>query len=133
MQRRTEDSRGNTRWATMHRGLARMMLAAVVVQFYFAGLAAFGVADFDAHAVTGWSLILASILLVIFSALGRTGKSAIVLSGVVLAAIVAQPVLAIAPRATVPIISALHPVNALAIAMLLHVVSRRAKSIVVSP
>ena len=122
------------RWAMiLHRGLARLMLAAVVVQFYFAGLAVFGVADFDAHAVTGWSLILASILLLFLSALGRTGKSTMLLSGVVLATIVAQPLLAILPRDTMPIIAALHPVNALAIAVLLQVLSRRAESTMMPP
>lgn len=110
----------------LFRGLVYLMAAGIVLQFYFAGLAAFGVTSFVPHAATGWILLLASLLLLIMSAIVRLGRQLILICALLFLAHVLQPVLAFLPRDTMPAVAAVHPVNALVIAGLLSVVLRRA-------
>ena len=112
-------------WARyVYRVIAYVVLAAVVLQFYFAGLAAFGAAKFDAHAVTGWALIPLSVLLTLFAALSRAGRRTVGCAGLGILLFILQPVLAFVPRVDAPAISALHTVNALLIFGLIYTLAR---------
>jgi hypothetical protein len=123
------------RWAAAgHRYLAHLLLLGIVLQYYFAGLAAFGAASFDAHAAAGYALILGSIILAVMAFIGRLGGRVAGMSVALAVLAFLQPTLAFAPRVRFPAISALHVVNALVLLVLcLHLVRmehlpRRAKA-----
>jgi hypothetical protein len=88
---------------------------AAITQFYTAGLAVFGAASFMSHARVGWLVQLGSLITVVMLLSARVPfrvtRSAILLF--VLA--ILQPVLAFAFRTGAPALSALHPVNGIAI------------------
>lgn len=111
-------------------GFAWLFLAAVVAQVYFAGLMLFGQeGGRDLHEGSGYMLGTAAVLFVALPALARAGARTIVL-GVVLALITFfQPNLTFA-RDQLPLVAALHPVNALAIFTLAVVMVRRATQLV---
>ena len=111
-----------------HRVLNHLVLIGVPVQFYAAGLAVFGAASFALHAVIGQMMIVFALLSLLVS-LGarRVGASAggpLLLFGLV----VAQPILAFAPRASAPWMSALHPVVGLVIAVVAWRIERSLRS-----
>ncbi len=95
----------------MHVGLAWVIVAAVVAQFFFAGLGIFGATSFGAHKMVGSLIIPASLILLVLALAGRLGTVRIGLSGLLLVLTVVQSILPSAPA----VIAALHPVNALAI------------------
>jgi len=97
--------------ARVHRGLAWMILAAVIAQFFLAGLGIFGAAGFDAHMMTGNLIGVASLILVILALVGRLGGATIGRSALLLVLTIVQSLLPRGPS----LIAALHPVNALAI------------------
>lgn len=95
----------------MHGGLAWVIVAAVVAQFFFAGLGIFGAAGFGAHKLVGYLIIPASLILLVLALVGRLGTVRIGLSALLLVLTVIQSMLPSGPA----VIAALHPVNALAI------------------
>ena len=118
------------RWARVtHRALCWLIMAGVVLQFYAAGLAAFGAADFTLHAIVGSSLILATLLLVVFALLGGYRRGELLQSLVLLPLVILQPVLALVEvfRVSAPAVAAIHPVNGLLIFLLLTNVIRCAR------
>ncbi len=104
------------------------VLAAAVAQFYTAGLGVFGAATFRIHAVTGWLVQLASLctmLLLLFARVPfRITRFAIVIF--VLALL--QPVLVFVPRASMPSLSALHPLNGLVLVAFAVMLERRIRN-----
>ena len=108
--------RGSGRLA---RWINRVAGVAAIGQFYTAGLAVFGAASFSSHAGTGYLVFLASLLtmtlLIVARAPFRLIRIAILIS--ILAFL--QPILAFAPRARYPWLSALHPLSGLAIVALI--------------
>lgn len=98
----------------LHRGLAWLTLAGLVVQFYLAGAAAFGATSFAVHAIWGHVLGLIVMILPILALVGGLGRRRIVLSTLLFVLYVAQYALA-AFRFTLPYAAALHAVNALAL------------------
>jgi uncharacterized protein DUF6220 len=91
---------------------AWLFVAAVVVQFFFAGLFIFHVGSEDLHAALGYSLFLAAILYTLFAFAARVPWSATGWTALLIVLVALQPTLAFAP---VPLLHPLHPVNALAI------------------
>ncbi len=110
-------------WArSVHHGLSWIVLAGVVVQIVFAGAGVFGAAGFGMHAANGLFLGIASILLLVFAALGRhLIRPTAVLFGLMMV----QGLLADA-RTVEPWISALHPLNAMAVLAGAYMLAMRA-------
>jgi hypothetical protein len=106
------------------RWMNRVAGVAAIAQFYTAGLAVFGAASFSSHAGTGYLVFLASFLtmalLIVARAPFRVTRIAMLIS--LLAFL--QPVLAFAPRARFPWLSALHPLSGLVIVALLASLER---------
>ncbi len=122
--------RGATReiTRTVARWTNRIVLAATIAQFYTAGLAVFGAASFRMHNVTGRFMVLASLgtmtLLLVARVPFRVSRFAI---GILVLALL-QPVLAFGTRATAPSLSALHPLNGLALVALAVLLDRRIRN-----
>ncbi len=91
---------------------SRVLLAAVVVQVFLAGLGLFGATDFGAHRLFAFVLHGLTLSLVALAALGRRGARVLVVT-VGLAALVFVQGLLVVAAASAPIIGALHPVGAL--------------------
>ena len=106
----------------------RLLLVVIAAQFYAAGLAIFGATSFVPHAITGWSFIVLSLVLVVWAMVSRLRRAlAWPVIGVLLLA-VSQPVIVFGLRQWPPA-AALHPVVGLAIALLLVVVTRCANTV----
>ena len=106
------------------RGLAWIIFAAVLLQFFFAGIGSFGEDiwgenAFAPHGLTGLLLVLLSLLLLVLAAIsfftgsmrGRTLGMAALLFGLMI--VQAALVIVFYRITNIPILAALHPVNAL--------------------
>ncbi len=91
-----------------------LYLGAIVLQFYAAGLAVFGVSSFMTHALFGYSMILGAIILLVLTFVAKLAGRVKILAVLVLILTVLQPVLALIRR-PIYTLSALHPVNGLLI------------------
>jgi Family of unknown function (DUF6220) len=98
--------------ARAHRVLSLLFLAGGAVQFFLAGLAAFGGTDWEAHQAWGTVLTALALVLVILAAVGRRG--ALQASAILLGLMILQNVLGGVGN-DVPVLGALHPVNGLLI------------------
>jgi hypothetical protein len=105
-------------------GLAWLVTAAVVAQFFLAGLGAFG-GGFGAHLVFAWFIALLLILLLIVSFVARVPWR---LTGMAGGLIVLWAVQAVLAHTGISYISALHALNALAILGLSAYVSNQARA-----
>lgn len=105
-------------------GLATIYLAGVVVQFFLAGLGSFGAASYESHEAVGLGLALVALILVVLALVGKLPRSLTALTFTLLGLNVVQIVLV---RVDVEEISALHVVNALAIALVAIEVVQRAR------
>lgn len=106
----------------------RAVGVAAIAQFYTAGLAIFGAASFASHAGTGWLVILASFCTMALLAVARAPFRITRLAILVLVLAVLQPILAFAPRAEYPWVSAFHPVGGLGIVALVILLERGLRS-----
>lgn len=96
----------------LHRGLNVLLIVGMVVQFWAAGWAVFG-RPFTIHALLGWSLLGASVLLLLLSATGY-GKGRVTLVSASLVVVLAlQPVLVFVLWKVSLVLTAMHPVNGL--------------------
>lgn len=102
-----------------------LVLLLVPVQFYAAGFGIFGAGSMAPHSLIGWAMIPVALVSAISAAFARRGLGDILRALAVLGLIVLQPILAFAPRARLPELSALHPVTALAIGVLAFVIHQR--------
>lgn len=114
--------------AAIHRGLAYLILAAVVVQFFLAGYGIFAgrtsdtdssrvseVSTLDPHRALGYLIFLAAVLLALSAvAAGYRGRDARLAGGLVLLTIL-QPFLASLGTDTGALFGGLHVLNALLI------------------
>lgn len=91
---------------------AWLFVAAVVVQFFFAGLFIFKVGSENFHATLGFSLFFVAILYTLIAFPARLPWRATGLTALLIVLVFLQPTLAFAP---IPFLHPLHPVNALAI------------------
>jgi hypothetical protein len=99
--------------ARAHRALALLFLGvAALVQFFLAGLAAFGHNSWDAHAGMGSLLGVIALVVLVLAAIGR--REALQASALLFGLMVLQTILG-ASGADVAVLGALHPVNGLLI------------------
>jgi hypothetical protein len=105
----------------IHGGLAWGSVAAVVAQFFFAGLGIFGASSFAAHQLTGVLIVGAALVLLLLALAGRMGAMRIGLAAGLLVLTVVQPLLVHGPS----LLAALHPVNALAILFITLALARQ--------
>jgi hypothetical protein len=97
---------------TAYSGLGWLIVAAIVVQFFLAGLGMFGASSFDAHASVGGILHGVTVLVFLLAIAGpRTGQD--IGMGFALLALTTLQVYLPETREEAPGIAALHPVLAL--------------------
>ena len=99
-------------FTTMHFILSIVIVAGLVIEFYFAGMGVFQGASFQIHQITGVVLWGGSALLLLFALLGKVGKKAIGFSILLLVLLFLQPLLL---QINQPFVKALHVVNGLAV------------------
>jgi hypothetical protein len=93
-------------------GLAWVVVAGLVVEFYLAGAALFGVApSFQLHRALGSVLVIAMLLLVVLALIARPGRRLVGMSALLAVLMVLQAALP-SLRSVVPALAALHVVNA---------------------
>jgi hypothetical protein len=112
---------------TTHRVANALVLLLVPVQFYAAGFGIFGAGSMGPHALIGWAMIPLALISAFSAAVARRGRGDIARALGVLGLIILQPILAFAPRASLPELSALHPVSGLAIGVLAFVIHQRVR------
>ena len=95
---------------------AWLILAAVIVQFFLAGLGVFaGTSNFQLHAAFGDILFLVMVLDLLLAFAARLPRGIIGLTALLPVLVAVQSVLITAWRSGLPVVAALHPVNGLAI------------------
>lgn len=104
--------------------LAWTFVGLVAVQVFLAGVGLFGAAPMTLHREFGYWLPLVALAVLLAGAVARGGSLVWLSAGLLLLTVV-QGVLP-ALRADLPIVAALHPVNALLLAGLGLVIARRA-------
>ena len=104
--------------------LAAFYLAGVVVQFFLAGLGAFGATTFDAHRGLGFALGIGSLAMLVLALFGRLPRFLVLLTVLLVGLNVLQSILA---NIDVEEIAALHVVNALAIVYVAHELMQRSR------
>ncbi len=111
----------------LHPWLAWLFVAAMLAQVFLAGLAIFGATDgFALHIDFGYTVIgLLALGIVLAAVVGGLPRREIGLSLLLLVLYVVQTALPQA-RASMPVLSALHPVNAFVLFGLGLVIARRA-------
>jgi hypothetical protein len=110
--------------ARIFQGVAWLVLAGLVVQFYLAGAALFGVTTFQPHRTLGVALALAILLLLVLALGAQPGRRVVGLTAL-LAALTVVQVLLPSLRTVLPALAALHVINA---AVLLAVAGAMARA-----
>jgi hypothetical protein len=105
-------------------GLAAIYLLGIVVQFFLAGMGAFGATDYDAHRSLGFILGIGSLALLAFAVVGRVPRLVFLLTVLLVGLNVLQILLA---NVDVEEIAALHPVNALLMAFVAYGLATRSR------
>ena len=105
-------------------GVALVYLLGVVIQFFLAGLAVFGVRSYDAHRGLGFVLGVISLVLLALAIGARMPRSVTALSTVLVALNAFQIVLI---QIDIAEVNALHLVNALAIAFVANMLVHRSR------
>jgi hypothetical protein len=100
--------------ARIHQGGAWIVLAGLLLEFYLAGAALFGVGSFAPHRMLGSALAFLVILLAVLALVGRLGRYLVGLSLLLVFLTIVQALLP-SLRVNAAWIAALHPVNALAL------------------
>jgi hypothetical protein len=111
-----------------HRVMNLSILVLVPVQFYAAGFGIFRAGSMVPHALIGYFLLLVALVSFISAAIARRSPADLGRVFGVLVLIMLQPLLIHLPRSSLPELSALHPVNGLAIGVLAFVIHRRLRS-----
>jgi len=118
---------GAVRW--IYWSVAWLFLASVVVQVFLAGLALFAGESFELHGVFGFTAVhLLSLLLIPLAAVAKAGRRSIWLA-VALFIVISVQVSLPGLRTTLPLVAALHPVNALLIFWIGIQIARRADAV----
>jgi hypothetical protein len=105
-------------------GLSGVYLLGIVVQFFLAGLGAFGASSYDSHRGLGFVLGIISLVLLVFAIVGRVPRVVSLLTVLLVGLNVLQVLLA---NIDVEEIAALHPVNALVIAFVAYELTKRSR------
>jgi len=109
-----------TALGSVHRVLGFVFMAGVLVQFFLAGLGLFGAASFAPHGIFGSLLVLFSLIILLLALASGRGRG---VSALLFVFTVIQMVLVWFSE-DAPVVSALHPVNALFLLYLGHAVGR---------
>jgi len=109
----------------VHRGLAWLTLAVLVLQVYLAGSGIFGATSFQPHRMVGYLLALLVVLLLLMALIDRSSRRVLGMSALLVTLAIVQIAL-VYLRATAPFVSALHAVNALALMGLTAAIARSA-------
>ncbi len=109
--------------AALHSGLAWVILVAVGMQFFLAGLGLFGAATLQPHRMVGSIIIPVTLVLFLLALAGRLGGAAIGMSAVLFVLTVVQSMLPRGPA----LIAAFHPVNALVILFVARALALRGR------
>lgn len=107
-----EARRPTRRLALAHRLIARVLLGALAVQLFFAGLGVFGLATFQLHIALGTAIVLGSFALPVLAWRGRLDRRTLRFSWLLAGLMTLQGALIDVGR-VVHIVSAFHPVNAM--------------------
>jgi hypothetical protein len=107
---------------TAHRRLARVIAAAIVLQFFLAGAGAFGATSFAPHRALGWLLLLLAAAELLLALLGR---SLVRHTGVLFLLVVVQVLLGVLGSDASAWFGALHAVNALGVMAAAGTLARR--------
>jgi hypothetical protein len=97
--------------ARIFQGVAWLVLAGLVVEFYLAGAALFGVTTFQPHRALGVALTVAILLLLVLALVARPGRRVVGLTAL-LAVLTVVQVLLPSLRTGLPSVAALHVINA---------------------
>jgi hypothetical protein len=117
---------GSARRANLwHRRIARVLLGGLALQLFFAGLGVFGVTSFLPHMILGTSIVVASLALPIVARRGHLEATVQRLSWLLTGLMLLQGLLIDFGR-VVPVVSALHPVNAMLLVLVTYSLARRA-------
>jgi hypothetical protein len=111
----------------VHQGLAWVVLAGLFLQFYLAGMGLFGAASFEFHRTWGYLLAIPILLLLVLALAGRLGRRLIGLSALLVVLTIVQVMLP-SLRASIPLIAALHVVNALALMGVSAAIARQGRA-----
>jgi hypothetical protein len=111
------------RAARAHQLIARMLLGGIALQIFFAGLGIFQVTSFLPHAILGPLVVLSSFALPFIAWRGRLGTELVRRSWLLATLMILQGLLIDAGR-IVPLISALHPVNAMLLVLITYGMAR---------
>lgn len=109
--------------AQAQQGLAKLTLLGLLVQFYLAGVGAFGADTWDLHMTWGYIMGIPILLLLILALIGRLGRRRIGMTALAVVLFIVQVILA-QIRTDAAYVAALHPVNALAIMGVVAATSR---------
>lgn len=122
------------RWArVVHPWLAWVFVGTVLLQVFLAGLALFAGAGFEAHREAGYTYPgLAALAVLIAAIVGAAGRREVGLAFLLLLMYVVQTILPTL-RADLPVVAALHPVNAVALFGLGAVIALRSRRIAAVP
>jgi hypothetical protein len=104
-------------------GLAWLVLAGLVVEFYLAGAALFGVTTFQPHRMLGVALALAILVLLVLAPVAPPARRVVGLAAL-LAALTVVQVLLPSLRTGLPWVAALHAVNAVALSLQAAAIAR---------
>ena len=113
--------------AWIYTGLAWVVLAGLLLQFYLAGTALFGATTFAAHRSLGMTLALPVVALPLLAIAGRMGWRLIGISALLLVLTVVQMRLPDL-RDNISWVAALHPVTALALGGVTSVCARQGRT-----
>jgi O-antigen ligase len=111
----------------VHQGLAWVVLVGLLLQFYWVGMALFGATSFELHRIWGYLLAIPILLLLVLALAGGLGRRLVGLSALLVVLTIVQATLP-SLRSSVPLVAALHPVNALALMGLSAAIAHRART-----
>jgi mercuric ion transport protein len=116
-------------WRYLFAGLAWLFVVALIVQVFLAGIGLFGVSDLELHRGVGYNLPIVPLLMLLLAWPARVERRTVWLALALFVVTMIQTVLP-SLRGSVPLIAALHPVNALLVFYLSVVVARRSVPLV---
>ena len=106
-----------------------LFVVGVIVQTLYAGLGIFGTEGFEVHVTLGYTLHLVPVLVIAAAALGRAGRTTLLWCLALIVSVGVQPFLPLL-RDSMPLLAALHPVNALLIFGIAVVLAMRSLDLV---
>jgi hypothetical protein len=109
---------------TLHSVLAWLVVAALIVQVWLAGLSIFDPSTgFETHRDLGYTIGLVPIVLLVLGLLGGMGRRAAILAITIFVLVILQSVFVVM-RESNPAIAALHPVNGFLILLVAILLAR---------